>query len=189
MTKKLYYFLSAAATVYTLWYMHFEKPWTNAGALSTVGLKHRALFAVWGTLTFLALSLGVTLVFRTLYNTKVYIPLLALSAVGMALTLACRFDYRYHTEYLLHCGGSLAFSAAMGTTVFLAFLLGFRRHLLMKLFTFNTAAVLLSDIVLLCCLKETALIETLPVFTAYIMLGITVRRSDLFETARKAATA
>lgn len=181
--------LSAVSAVYTLWYLHFDKPWTNDGAISSIGLAHRALFAVWGALTFAALATAVTLGYRTFHKTKLYLPLLATCGLGMVLTVSCRFEYHRHTEYILHCGGSLAFSVLMGVTVFLLFLLGWKKHMIFKIFSLLTAAIMLTDGVLLCIFKETGLIETLPIFAGYLMLGIVNLRSDTIETARTAATA
>ena len=40
--------ISALYCGFTLGYMHFADPRTNAGALSTIGLDHPVLFALWG---------------------------------------------------------------------------------------------------------------------------------------------
>lgn len=181
--------LSAAASVVTLWLLHFENPWTNDGALSTIGLEHRILFAVWGVLTFAALTLAVFLGYRTFHKTKLYLPLLAVCGVGMALTVSCRFEYRYHTEYILHCGGSLAFSIVMGVTVFLLFLLGWKKHFIFQLFSILTAVIMITDGVLLGVFHETGLIEAAPILAGLVMLGIVNTGGERFDTARTAAAA
>ncbi|MBQ9228013.1 MAG: hypothetical protein IJ168_04190 [Eubacterium sp.] len=188
-TKRLSYCLSLIAVIYTVWYMHFDKPWTNDGALSTIGLTHRWLFTLWGLLTLSALSLGVIAAFRTYHQTRLYIPLLAVSAAGMVLTLSCRFAYRYHTEYILHCIGSLTFSVTMSVTVFLVFLLGWKKHFIFRLFAVLTAVITLTDTVFLITVQETGLIETVPIFAGYLMLGAVNRRSDKLEATPQATAA
>lgn len=44
--------ISALYCGFTLGYMHFADPRTNAGALSTIGLDHPVLFALWGAGTY-----------------------------------------------------------------------------------------------------------------------------------------
>jgi hypothetical protein len=176
--------LSLITAIYTLWYMHFEEPWTNDGALSTIGLEHRAAFVIWGILTFVSLALATTLVYRKLLKTWVYIPLLALSGIAMALTLIFDFDSGKKPDFYLHCGGSLVFSAVTGFAVFLAFLLCYKRGVIFKVFTYLTAAILIGDIVFLIIFKETGLIEAVPIFAGYIMLGITNLRGERIEAAR-----
>ena len=62
--------LSAIATVYTIWYMHFGTPYKNSGALSKIGLEHHGLFAIWGVLTFSALAFAITLAYKKYLKTK-----------------------------------------------------------------------------------------------------------------------
>ena len=96
---------------------------------------------------------------------KFYTVLLAVAFLGMVLTVSCDFDYSKHTEYLLHCIGSLGFSIVTGVTVFLLFLL--KRN---YIFTVITAVMLVGDTVLLIIFKETALIELVPIIAGLIML-------------------
>ncbi len=178
--------LSGIAVLYTLWYMHFDKPWTNAGAMSTIGLKHKTLFVIWGIITFTALSVNIVLSYQKHLKTKLYIPLLIISGIGMGLTLAFEFDYSKMPDYYFHSGGSLVFSVVTGTAIFLLFLLCYKKNSVFKAFTYLSAIILLGDLVFLIIFKETGLIETVPIFAGYVMLGITNTRRDKFETARKA---
>ena len=169
------------STVYTLWYMHFGKPWTNDGALSKIGLEQRAAFIIWGILTFLSLGLNIYTGYRKIEKQKTSIILLGVSAVGMALTLIYRFDYNLMPDYYLHCAGSLLFSAVTGGAVLTLFLLAKR-----KTFSAVTAAVMLTDLICLLIFKETGIIETVPIFTGYILLSIFNTGSEKLEAARKA---
>ncbi len=178
--KRLSLFLSAACVVYTLIYMRYAAPWTNAGALSTIGLRHRAEFTVWGLLTIAALSVSVYTAYSQKVKTKVYLPLLAVSALGMAMTLIFRFDYDIKPDYYYHCAGSLMFSISMGINVFLLFLLSKRKALCTV-----TALILISDIIFLIIFKETGLIEAVPIFAGIIMLNIYIFRGEKIEAARK----
>ncbi len=158
--------LSIVATVYSVCYASIGNFQGNDGALSKIGLRHPVLFALWGGITYIALAFNIAIGFRkTKY--KFYIALLAVSLIGMLLTICFDFDYSKHTEYILHCAGSLSFSAIMGITVFLLFLLC-KSYILSGF----CAAILIIDLVLLIIYKETALIELLPIFSGYIMLCI-----------------
>lgn len=173
--------LSIIATAYTLWYMHFGDPKSNSGALSKIGLEHHTYFVIWGILTMAALSFGIISAYRRLLKTKIYIPLLSIAGIGMLFTLCFDFDYDIKPDYYFHCVGSLTFSIVMGITIFLLFLLNWKKANIYRLFTVLTCVILLVDLVLLLIFKETALIEVLPVFAGYIMLGITNLRSDRVE--------
>lgn len=173
--------LSIITVIYTLWYMSFKNPVENAGALSKIGLEHKGYFIIWGMLTFLSLSLGIIIGYRKTLKTKAYIPLLVLAGAGMALTLAFEFDYSKMPDYYFHCVGSLTFSVIMGITIFLLFLLNFKKGAVYKLFTFASAGILLVDLILLLIFKETGLIEALPVFLGYIMLGTANLRREKIE--------
>ncbi len=173
--------LSSITAIYTIWYMHFGNPLQNSGALSKIGLEHKGLFVIWGILTFVSLALGIMIGYTKTLKTKIYIPLLAVSGAGMILTLVFDFDYNIRPDYDLHCAGSLAFSAVMGITIFLLFLLNYKKAKIFKIFTFISAAILLTDLVCLLIFKETGLIEALPIFAGYIMLGITNVRRDRIE--------
>ncbi len=176
--------LSFAATCYTLWYMHFDRPWTNDGALSTIGLEHRGLFAVWGIITLSALGFALFIAYRSVKKTKLLIPLFLLSSLGMALTLIFRFQNGLKPDFYLHCAGSLTFSAVTGVAVFLIFIMKKR-----KSFAVITAAILIIDLIFLIICKETGLIETVPIFAGYILLGIENVRSERLEASRKAEIA
>ena len=164
MKKFLCIILNFAAIVYSLIYGSLGGFSGNDGALSKIGLSHPVLFVIWGALTCGALFFNIALGFmKTKY--KFYIILLAIAFVGMVLTVSCDFDYSKHTEYLLHCIGSLGFSIITGVTVFLLFLL--KRN---YIFTVITAVILVGDTVLLIIFKETALIELVPIIAGLIML-------------------
>jgi hypothetical protein len=157
---------SIVAIIYSLFYASFGGFVGNSGALSKIGLTHPILFCIWGILTYFALSFNITVGFmRTKY--KLLSLLLIVSLVGMILTLTCDFDYSKHTQYILHCIGSLGFSAVTGITVFLLFLLT-KKYIL----TIVSGAILITDLVLLIIFKETAIIELMPIFAGYIMLCI-----------------
>lgn len=176
--------LSAIATAYTIWYMHFGTPYKNSGALSKIGLEHHGLFAIWGILTFVALALAITLAYQKYLKTKAYIPLLAISGIGMILTLTNDFDYDNKVQYFLHCGGSLTFSAVTGITIFLLFLLNYKKGKIFKFFTYITATILIADLICLLIFKETGLIEALPIFSGYLLLGIVNLRREKVELTR-----
>ncbi len=154
------------AVIITVYYLTICGLRGNESALSTVGLEHHVIFTLWGISTYIALASNIAIAFsKTKY--KFYIILLIISAIGMALTLACDFDYDNYPQYLAHCIGSLAFSVIMGLSVFLSFLLS-KRHI----FAAVSAVILISDLIMLLIFKETALIEIVPIFAGYIMLTI-----------------
>lgn len=175
--------MSFVTTVYTLWYMHYGTCYRNSGALSKIGLTHHTEFVIWGVLTMLTLSYGIIISYRKYTTTRVYIPMLIVSCVGMALTLAFRFDYDIMPDYYFHCVGSLAFSVLTGVNIFVLYLLNFKDKLF-RIFTFITGAVLLIDFVLLLIFKETGLIEVVPIFVGYILLTITCTRRSRVEAIR-----
>lgn len=184
MKKTISCLLSFAATVYTIWYMHFGVPYKNSGALSKIGLSHHILFAVWGVLTFGALCFAITLAYQKTLKTKIYIPLNVISGIGMLLTITNDFDFDKKLEYYLHCTGSLTFSAVTGVTIFLLFLLNYKKNTVFKIFTYLSAGILIADLICLLIFKETGLIEALPIFAGYLLLGITVTRREKVELAR-----
>ena len=176
--------LSAISTAYTVWYMHYGVPYLNSGALSKIGLQHRAAFCVWGVLTYCTLAVGITLAYRRYTNTKAYIPLLAFSGAGMALTLAFDFDYNKMPDYYFHCAGSLMFSVVTGAAVLALFILTYKQGLVFRIFAWSTGAILAVDFVCLLIFKETGLIETLPVFAGCLMLSAVNFRRDKVEVKR-----
>ncbi|MFR5876722.1 MAG: hypothetical protein ACLUFN_09565 [Eubacterium sp.] len=183
--KKLFGILfSVIAFIYTVWYMHFGVPYLNSGALSKIGLYHHTYFVIWGFLTFLALCYNTVLAYTRYTKSRVYIPLLVFSAVGMLLTLSFDFDFSKKPDYYFHCAGSLAFSVLMGITIFVLFALCYKKDKIFKVFSVITAVILIADLVCLIIYKETALIETLPVFAGYIMLCIVNLRRDRVEAVR-----
>ncbi|MBQ9530947.1 MAG: hypothetical protein IJR70_02630 [Eubacterium sp.] len=184
MRKTISVVLCAAAFIYTIWYMHFGTPYKNSGALSTIGIEHKGLFVIWGVLTFSALAFSVTLAYKRYLKTKVYVPLLIVSGIGMAAFLIFDFDYDVRLNYFLHCAGSLIFSITMGTTLFLLFLLCYKKEKVFMIFTYLSAAVLLIDLLMLLIFKENALIESLPIFAGYIMLSIVNLGRDKVEIKR-----
>ena len=178
MKKITVIFLCIISAVFTIWYMHFEAPWTNDGAISSIGLDHPALFIIWGVLTFSALTVSELQCCKK-ERLKIILPLIGISALGMALTLIFRFDYDIKPDYYLHCAGSLIFSVVEGASVFLIFF--FNKS---KTFAAMTAIIMLSDLVFLFIFKENGLIETVPVFAGYIMLSLETLRKEKYETAR-----
>lgn len=172
MKRYLCCFSVLTAVIFTLYYLHFAGLFTNKSALSTVGLEHPLLFIIWGFLTYTALA--VNLVFgymQTKY--KFYIALLIISFIGIVLTVFCDFDYDKKVQYILHCAGSLTFSAVTGICVFLLFLLSKK-----YIFAIICGCVLIADLICLFIYKETALIEIVPVFTGYILLLINNLRKE-----------
>lgn len=176
--------LCFGATLYTIWYMHFAPPYKNVGALSKIGLEHPVYFAIWGALTYFALALSLTLAYKKYAKTIVYIPLLVISGIGMILTLTNDFDFDKKVQYYLHCTGSLMFSAVTGITVFLLFLLCFKKGAMFKIFTILSGVILISDLICLLIFKETGLIEALPIFAGYIMLSAVNLRREKIEATR-----
>lgn len=173
-----------ATTIYTIWYMHFGAPTQNAGALSKIGLTHPIYFAIWGVMTYTSLASGIIIGYKKHCKTKVYIPLLIVTGIGMALTLTCDFDFDKKVQYFLHCGGSLAFSVITGITIFTLFLLNYKKDNIFKIFTYITALILIVDFVLLLIYKETGLIEALPIFAGYILLSTINLRREKIEATR-----
>lgn len=166
MKKIVCILLCIISAIYSVCYASLGGFSGNEGALSKIGLEHPVLFAVWGCLTVIALGVNITVGFmKTKY--RFYILLLIVSVIGMVLTLCFDFDYDKKPDYYLHCVGSLAFSAVMGITVFLLFLLSKN-----YLFATISAVVLFADLMFLIIFKETAIIEIAPIFAGYIMLSI-----------------
>ncbi len=166
MKKFIYPILCLISAIYSVCYAGIGGFRGNAGALSKIGLSHPFLFAVWGITTFAVLAFGIIQGYRkTKY--KFYIWLLAVSFTGILLTVSCDFDYDERVQYVLHCLGSLTFSAVMGITVFLLFLLS-KSYILAAI----SGVVLIADLVLLIIFKETAIIELMPIFTGYILMSI-----------------
>ena len=154
------------AIIYSVIYASLGTLSGNSGALSKIGLEHPALLAVWGIITYFSLAVNITIGYRkTKY--KFHIPMLAVSLIGMLLTIFFDFDYSKYNEYILHCAGSLAFSAITGICVFLLFLVR-KAYVLCAV----SGAILLSDLILLIIFKETAFIELMPIFSGYVMLCI-----------------
>lgn len=152
--------------IYSLLYASLGGFRGNASAMSKIGLEHPFLFSVWGILTFISIAGNLVSAYsKTKY--KFYIPLLITAMIGMLMTICFEFDYDKHTEYMLHCIGSLTFSAITGLSVFLLFLLS-RRYI----FAIVSAIILIADLILLLIFKETAFIELMPIFSGYILLGI-----------------
>ena len=165
--------LCIAAIVYTLWYMHFGSLTDNSGALSTTGLSHPVAFTIWGVLTFGALYSNILYAYDEMPNKyKFQNVLFDFAAFGMGFTLVCDFDYSKKTEYLLHCAGSLTFSVATGICVFMLFLLNYKKSKPFAVFTYIIGAILIIDLILLIIFKQNALIETVPVIFALIVLPI-----------------
>lgn len=166
MKKFIYLLFPVFSVIYSLFYASLGGFRGNASAMSTIGLEHPILFSIWGTLTFISLSSNLIAAYRkTKY--KFYIPFLVTALIGMILTLCFDFDYDKHTQYMLHCIGSLAFSSIMGITVFLLFLLS-RKCISATI----SAVIMISDLILLLIFKETSFIELMPIFAGYILLSI-----------------
>lgn len=176
--------LSLISFIYTIWYMSYSNPIYNRGALSKIGLVHHNEFVIWGVLTFLALSFNIIIAYKEKTKTKIYIPLLIISGIGMGLTLAFDFDYYKVPDYYFHCAGSLAFSVIMGVTIFVLFALLYKKDKLYKTFTYITGTILIIDLICLLIFKETGLIEAIPIFAGYLLLGITNVRRDKVEAIR-----
>lgn len=166
MKKIILVSLSLIITVYSLWYASLGGFVGNSGALSKIGLEHPVLFAIWGILTYTTLALGIILGLKKA-KYKLFILLLIIALIGMMLTLCFDFDYDRHTQYTLHCIGSLTFSAVMGITVFLLFIINKSYYLAAA-----SGLILTADLILLIIFKETAIIELTPIFSGYIMLCI-----------------
>jgi uncharacterized membrane protein len=164
--------------------MHYGKPWVNSGALSKIGIEHKCAFVIWGILTTFALGFNIICAYKRYNKTKIYIPLLTISIIGMILTLSFNFEYNKYPDYYLHCIGSLGFSAIMGVNIFILFASNYKKGNLFKAFTFISAGILLTDLICLLIFKETALIEVLPIFAGYILLCITNLRRDKVEAKR-----
>ncbi|MDE5604290.1 MAG: hypothetical protein K2I73_01765 [Eubacterium sp.] len=164
---------SAFAVVFTLWYLHFGSLTENSGALSVTGIEHPVYFTIWGVLTFAGIYGNLMFAYKKLLP-KLHFKYIffALSAIGMSLTLSCDFDYSIYIQYVLHCFGSLLFSVSTGTCVFLLFFLNYKRNKMFSVFTIIIGFILIADLILLLIFKETALIESVPVLFALIILPV-----------------
>lgn len=178
MKKYIFLTLTTMAISYTIYYIDFQNLLNSSGALSKIGLTNHLSFAVWGILTFAALSYGTIIAYQRHTNYKFQYILLAIAAIGMLLTLTCDFDYSIRLQYYLHCIGSLLFSIISGVTLFLLYFLNYKKSIFNKTCTYIVFAVLLSDLVLLCIFKENALIEIVPILIGYILLTITNFREE-----------
>ncbi len=166
--KKLCIILPIAVSIiYSLYYAGLGGFSSNHGALSKTGLTHPVLFAVWGIITFCVLSGNIIYAVNNKKYYKYFIPMIIISGIGMTFTLCFDFDYGIRLQYYMHCAGSLVFSAVMGITVFLLFLLK-KAYILSA----ASALILITDLILLIIFKETAFIELMPVFAGYIMLAV-----------------
>lgn len=178
--KKLICLISViTAVAVTVYYMSITGLWGNESALSRVGLLHPVIFTVWGISTYFALAFNIFIGYSRTKH-RLYIPLLAVSLLGMILTLGCDFDYNIYPQYLAHCIGSLAFSAVTGIAVFLLFVL--TKNYISAVIC---GVVLLSDLVLLFIFKETALIEIVPIFVGYILLLVHNLRGEKIKIEAK----
>lgn len=92
-------------------------------ALSTIGLDHPVLFALWGAGTYGVLYLLLYTMYNKQKRRGLCHGLVLPAGVGMALTVCCPFDFERHNLWLLHCIGSLAFSVLSGVAIFLCFLI------------------------------------------------------------------
>ena len=153
--------ISALYCGFTLGYMHFADPRTNAGALSTIGLDHPVLFALWGAGTYGVLYLLLYTMYNKQKRRGLCHGLVLPAGVGMALTVCCPFDFERHTLWLLHCIGSLAFSVLSGVAIFLCFLFSFKKGRFWQCATVFWAALMIGDLILLLIYKETGLIEAM----------------------------
>lgn len=165
-------FLSIVSIAYSIYYASLGGFKGNSAALSKIGLNHPVLFFIWGILTFAALYFNIFIAFKKTKHKFQYI-LMSIALIGMLLTLCFDFDYSQQTDYWLHCIGSMTFSIISGITVFLVFLLNKE-----QISAIITGAILIIDLVLLLIFKETAIIELFPIFSGYILLGISNVRKE-----------
>ncbi len=170
--------ISALYCGFTVGYMHFADPRTNAGALSTIGLDHPVLFALWGAGTYGVLYLLLYTVYNRQKRRGLCHGLLLPAGVGMALTVCCPFDFERHTLWLLHCIGSLAFSVLSGVAIFLCFLFPFKKGRFWQCATVFWAALMIGDLLLLLIYKETGLTEAAPVLTGVVLLNIAIYQKE-----------
>ena len=164
--------------IFTILYMRFADPWTNAGAISTIGLDHPVLFALWGVVTYGVLYLLLYTIYDRQKRRRVCHVLLIPAGAGMALTVCCPFDYKRHTLWLLHCIGSLAFSVLSGVAIFLCFLFLFKKGRFWQCATVFWAALMISDSILLLIYKENGLIEAVPVLIGMVLLNIAIYQKE-----------
>lgn len=181
MRKILLIIVCAIAIAFTLWYIHLGSGIEHNCALSKIGLYYPEKFTVWGILTFIGIYGNLLHAYKTLLEKYKFQYLFCfLSAIGMILTLACDFDYSKQTEYILHCCGSLVFSVSTSICVFLLFFLNFSKSKRFAVFTYIIGTILIADLICLLIFKENALIETVPVIFALIILPL-LNFTDLFK--------
>ncbi len=163
---------------FTILYMQFADPYTNAGALSAIGLDHPVLFALWGTVTYGVLYLLLYTIYNRQKRRGLCHGLLLPAGVGMALTVCCPFDFVRHTLWLLHCIGSLTFSVLSGIAIFLCFLFSFEKGRFWQYASVFWAALMIVDLILLLIYKETGLIEAVPVLIGVVLLNIAIYQKE-----------
>lgn len=186
----IYYILSAAAIILTVYIISLNELTTNSGAISKTGIEHHLLFVFWGVSVYAALYADVFSLASLFGAKKHFLYVLALSSfIGMALTLVFKFDSALKLQYYLHCTGSLVFSVCTGLAVFLTFLSGAKKKLFNLISTVIIAAALVSDLVLLLIFKQNALIEGLPVIFALLIMPITISINGSNKSERKTADA
>lgn len=166
--------LLIVSTVYTAWYMQLGSIFENSGALSTIGLEHRLLFAVWGVLAQGAMIVNIETMYRSAgISLKFYKILLIASTVGIGMTLVFPFDYDLRAFYVLHCTGAFLFTGANSGAILAYFILRRKVHPAFWVLFGLGCAVLAASLILLLITKETAFNETLPLFGAFALFAAT----------------
>lgn len=181
--------LMGISCLYTIWYMQLGDIFENSGALSTIGLTHPVLFAIWGVLAQSAMLANIcTMYMRAGIHKNFYKVLLILSTLGMGMTLLFPFDYDMRPYYFLHCTGAFLFTGANGCAILIYYLLRRKeRPAFWALFGCG-CAVLAASLILLLITKETAFNETLPLFGAFVLFTAT-NATKLGAPSTKAANA
>lgn len=161
--------------IYTVWYISHGNIFENSGALSTIGLDYPVLFAVWGVTSQITIALNT----KNLYSNipkkfKFTNILIALSTIGILFTVIFKFDYDLKVNYYLHCAGAFSFTVFNFLNIILYFIINYKKSSVYRFSALFCFSAIITSLVLLIITKETALNESIPLFTAYIIFIINI---------------
>lgn len=163
----------AVSVCYTVWYLHFGNPAEAQGALSTIGLKHPVLFALWGAVTEAALFLNIRRMYVSCkYKNRWASAMLVLAALSILTTVLVPYEYRNLFFYITHCAGAISFVIYNGAALLILFVKYNRKSAVFRVTMYLTITVLLSTLVLFAALGESGLLETIPLFLAYVIVSL-----------------
>ena len=161
--------------IYTVWYISHGNIFENSGALSTIGLTHPVLFAVWGLTSQITIGINIKNMYGNISKKfKFTNILLFLSTLGIVFTVVFKFDYDLKVNYILLCMWAFSFTVFNFLNVILYFIIKFKDSFIYRLAEYLCLIAITVSLVLLIITKETALNETIHLFTAYIVFTINI---------------